>query len=324
MTGASGAATDVTPPPVFIVGPPRAGTTLLYRLLLRHPAFFPPAFADEGSVVLAETKMFETATRTYDPDDVDAFHFMLENEEAYNDFLDLVPRWRGRRLFEFLDAVSRKVLRGPRLRATYWRLSGNSSLLEAYFARAHTVRGADRLLAKDPQLFRRLPELSATFPDAQALFLSRHPLDVFSSYAKRLHDSEVRGDDPARLSWLRISPEAFADEYNTGARVATETARAEPDRFLIVDYERLVQEPVAELTRTLTHVGESFDEACLPDPEAALDVYREGRSNRDVRPFGPILTESKNWRDHLDQHTANHLEDLTASGMLLLGHDQRT
>jgi hypothetical protein len=169
-----------------------------------------------------------------------------------------------------------------------------------------------------------LPELSATFPDAQALFLSRHPLDVFSSYAKRLHDSEARGDDPAQLSWLRISPEAFADEYNTGARVATETARAEPDRLLIVDYERLVQEPVAELTRALTHVGESFDEACLPDPEAALDVYREGRSNRDVRPFGPILTESKNWRDHLDQHTAKHLEDLTASGMLLLGHDRRT
>ena len=42
--------------PVFIVGPARSGTPLLYRLLMGHPAFLPPAFSDARAVGLSETK----------------------------------------------------------------------------------------------------------------------------------------------------------------------------------------------------------------------------------------------------------------------------
>ena len=51
------------------------------------------------------------------------------------------------------------------------------------------ARGVNRILEKTPAAIYHLPEINATFPCAKKLFIHRHPIDVFTSYRRRLKKS---------------------------------------------------------------------------------------------------------------------------------------
>jgi len=178
-----------SPPPVFITGVARSGTSILYRTLQQHPRFR-PANARDG-FDLTESRAF-VEPWSVRARDTAPFRFLLEDEHCHRRFLDeahVVPPLLGR--LHRLEPLRRLARRSRRTRIAWWRVCGNDRLLRLYFRHAAHARGVERLVEKTPAHVWMLPEVRATFPDAKVISTHRHPLDVFSSYHRRLAAAET-------------------------------------------------------------------------------------------------------------------------------------
>lgn len=216
--------------PIFIVGPHRSGTTLLYGIIGRHehvgflnrsnhrfPAF-PSVARALGTLMGTDSKPVE-AQRFWDylwpgPDDTMRASD-LTNEQK-----------------EFYSSVIARIL---------------------------TQRGRMRFVAKYPRLSLRVGWLDAIFPDAKFLHMSRDWRAVVSSTLQRKVKRENRGGGwfGVRIpGWQEMSDQPHELTAGRQFRVATlaleADARRMPDRFFRVDYadlccefERVIREVAA-------------------------------------------------------------------------------
>jgi Sulfotransferase family len=208
----------MTAPPVFIVGSPRSGTSLMRRLLDRHPAV----------AICGETHFYR---------------LVYLRRKAFGDLNDPANR---RRLIaeyfsshhirrakldsaEFVDRLSRE--------ATSYRAMFTAML--SYYAEMH---GKRRYGEKTPQHAFFLETLCEWFPNAVILHMIRDPRASVASLqrAEWTPGSVVTN---AR-TWL---------EHNRAARLF----RDRPG-YLEVRYEALVTDPVTELRRICAVIGEEY------------------------------------------------------------------
>ncbi|MFM7437162.1 MAG: sulfotransferase, partial [Snowella sp.] len=68
--------------PVLIVGAPRSGTSLLYRILQKHSSFKLPG--DDISVNLVESNIF---SKPYNLSEANKLSYLLDKREIYDKFL---------------------------------------------------------------------------------------------------------------------------------------------------------------------------------------------------------------------------------------------
>lgn len=132
---------------VFLVSQPRAGSTLLARVLGGHPEIHAA-----GETWLMLPPLF--ALRAH------------ASEAPYD--ADLA----GRALRAFLATL-------PEGEAAY--RSGVGRMAEELYAAAAATAGKPRVLDKTPRYYHVIPELRAAFPDARFVILLRHPLAVLHS-----------------------------------------------------------------------------------------------------------------------------------------------
>ena len=138
-------------PPVFVLSPPRAGSTLLQRMLGAH----------EGIFTHPEPHLITPLAYLGFHDTVDAAPYDHVNAaEAIRSFVDGLPGKEA----DYLAAV----------RAYTDRMYGGM-LAE------HPDK---RFLDKTPAYALVAPFLTKLYPDASYVVLTRHPLAVFSSYAQ--------------------------------------------------------------------------------------------------------------------------------------------
>lgn len=162
---------------IFLLSQPRAGSTLLQRILGAHPAIhtvsepwiaLSPLFAlrDEG------------VAATYDS---------LLARNALKDFLQHLPEGEA----AYLDAV---------------RL-----MLNHLYQRSLAGSGKTFFLDKTPRYYFVIPELRQLFPDARFLFLLRNPLAVLAS----ILETWVKNEDAERLRshWhdLLVAPQRLLE-----------------------------------------------------------------------------------------------------------------
>src|SRR4029453_4428760 len=148
--------------PVFIVGEARSGTSLLYRILQKHPSFRPHTQNLVETDVFSHLRRTFMFSRTY-PDTF--FRFMLCDDAAWNEFLRTI---RPLRAVTAAWAPVNYVLR-DRVRWV-WYANLHYLVLRAYFFYAWRARGCARLLEKTPTNTGNLPQLAVTFPRARFLF----------------------------------------------------------------------------------------------------------------------------------------------------------
>ncbi len=144
---------------IFVIGPPRSGTTLLMRMLSSHSAIYSRA-EPHLLTPLAHLGYFDT---------VDAAPFdHLQAAQAARDFVAELPQ--GER--DYLDACRAytDILYGRMLAA-----KGN---------------GKPRFLDKTPANALVLPFITKLYPEARYVVLTRHPAAVFSSYANSFFDGD--------------------------------------------------------------------------------------------------------------------------------------
>ncbi len=276
---------------VFVVGVPRGGTTALRATFDRHPSF------RAREVDSVETQIFAS------PESADA---VLDDA--------------GTRLREFLlddEAAARE------LHATIARLAaeggGDVDRVRVFFHFARRARGVARLLEKTPRHLDHLDEIAAAFPRSKVLICVRHPVDVYSSYRKKLFKAERRSGVQDKHGWLQLSPERFAEKYAGWIDTMLEHERAAPERCRVVRYERLTQQPREVIRELCEFLGEPFDEPTLFD-----EVQVERDEFGSPRPRQRIVVNEKDWREFLSDEDARTVETRTADRMARLAYARYT
>lgn len=214
------------PPPFFILGCPRSGTTLLQVLLDSHPAL---AIPPESFIFDRFGPLLGTYGDLADPARLRALAADVLADERIRDWgLRATPA-------ELLERTAERSAAG---------------LFDALFSLYARQSGKTRWGDKTPQHALRIPELLAVYPGARIIHLIRDGRDVAES--------------TARIAIGPCSILAIARRWRRYMEtVAAASAGLPADQFLEVRFEDLVRDPAAARRRIMSFIGED-DSLCPP------------------------------------------------------------
>lgn len=238
--------------PVFIAGPDRSGTTLMYALLASHP----------NISMVRRTNMWRYFYQRYGPlDKQQNFERCLQDMLSYKRMNVLNPNaerirdafWQGEptygRLFGLMHSHHAQDIGKPR-----W---GDKSL--------HTEHYADSLFKE--------------FPNAKVIHMARDPRDRYASVKKR-HGRTINRVGASVGRWL----------YSMQA--ARRNNQHYPQNYMIVNYERLASQPEEMLTNIFGFLGEEYTPKALSMSGAADYRDSGGNSSFEKIEPGTISTKS--------------------------------
>lgn len=268
--------------PVFIVGAPRSGTTLLGALLSSHSLF------DCGP----ETQFFQFL-RTRDR------HVLLHSTDRWPEVaLDFLYRLNIHGelvcdLFQLRREELDAFLRNER--------PGVETALRA-LTELHALRhGKCRWIEKSPNHILHLDTLRSTFPEALILWIVRDPRDVALSIPK--------------LPWGRKSylQNLYLWQYwdNVGAANLSDDPRC-----LRIRYEDLVESPARELTRVCTFLGAPFEMQMLDTADASSRMRARCEVWKQDVSRGIDAGMAHRFRNRLKQEDIELAELICAEGMV--------
>ncbi len=135
---------------VFVISPPRAGSTLLQRMLGAHPSVYTHP---EPHLItpIAHLGVYGNVDK--------AAYDHINAAEAMKSFIEELPRKED----DYLDALR--------------------AYTDTLYGRMLAPSGKERFLDKTPAYALVLPFLAKLYPHAKYVVLTRHPLAVFSSFA---------------------------------------------------------------------------------------------------------------------------------------------
>ena len=241
--------------PIFVVGCPRSGTTLLSLMLSSHSRIAIPP----------ETR------------------FLLPIFRARQRFRDLRVEPNRRRLARRLvrpqgtkfahlrldpERVKKEIVEGP---------PTIGSALAAPYRLYAADRGKSRWGDKRPTYFRNVELLRALFPGAVIVHLVRDPRDCVGSLVRA--EWWHHGAAGALATWVH------AVDCTTAAR-----RELPADAFHEIRYEDLVADPRAELTRLCAFLGEGFEEQMLSPHDEARQLPERQRTGWHRETLGTVTT----------------------------------
>ena len=286
--------------PVFVVGVPRSGTTLLYRMLLSHPSFAHERANFSESRAVAAMRDFDGRG----PANGTLTAFLL-GDDVPPDVRSVAARSRNRR------RVVRKLGGAAAMRPGLWALGGEHHPLRAYFAAAADVRKGQRIVEKTPEHLAYVRHLRRAFPQARFVCIHRHPVDVLGSHWERF------AREGERAAWAAVSVDKIADQWRTAVEDADRLQQASPESFTVIRYEDFVGDTDRVAAEILRFLDEPFDPACL---------LRQGLSGdypSDPRILEPISPSEEPWQERVGVADAARLERMLAVPMSHLRYRPR-
>ncbi|MFO8099851.1 MAG: sulfotransferase [Salinibacter sp.] len=247
--------------PLFIVGMPRSGTTLLSALLDAHPSI---AITPETHFY---TRCWEAAAPASErPDDVWA---RLVQQPGVQDMQ--LTEAEIERIWSRARAADRPA---------------PPDLLRALGTTYAERSGAEIWGEKTPDHLAHVPAMLRNFPDAAVLCIVRDPRDVCLS----LRDMPWNHDSLPEAAWT----------WRRYAQKSLRYRDAFSEHFHIIRYEDLLEDPEAELRAVAEWVGVTFDDRMLRfhhQEGGPADTDREPWKAKMHRPVDP--TNKEKWRTHM-------------------------
>lgn len=258
--------------PIFLVCPPRSGSTLLFETLSQSPDLW--TIGGESHRAIENIPELHPASRDYASNSLTA-----------------------------ADATSSIV---TRLESALWRE------LRDREQRAPAERSAVRLLEKTPKNSLRVSFLAVAFPDAYFVYLYRDPRETLSSMldawrsGKFVTYPDLPGWEGLPWSLLltpgwreligRSLPDIVAHQWvNATNQLLDDLEALPPDSWCVASYDRLLSEPQSEVERICSFVEVDWDrslQAPLPLSRTTLtspDPEKWRRNAGELESMLPIV-----------------------------------
>lgn len=280
--------------PLFVLGLPRTGTTILYELLAQDPAHrapmswevalpFPPptaaSFDTDARIDVAEKQMAQVevlapgfkaiheigARLPQECVAIQASHFISDQFGATY----FMPQWRAWSLRQDLRSCYQ------------WHRMFLQHLQSGYMR--------ERWVLKTPGHLPYLDVLVETYPDACIVQTHRDPMQVIgsiSSLACTLHGAFSDHVDPVETGHAEVNYFAQALQQSLRQRDAMPDQR---ERFFDIYFEQIIRDPIAAIERMYAHFGFEFSAAARQAMQRYLDNRpreKHGRHTYTLQQFG--------------------------------------
>jgi len=210
--------------PIFIAGPDRSGTTLLYAILASHP----------NISMSRRTNFWRWFYERYgDLSDKDNFERLLDKMLHYKRIKPLHPD-------------------GERIRRDFWQGDDPSyGRVFALFQQHNAERvGKPRWGEKSLHTEHYIDQVLSEFPNAKFIHMSRDPRDRYASVRKRF------GKDNPRLG-------ASTARWLLSTKAANRNMKNYPDQYVIIRFEDLAAKPEQTAKAMCNFIGEEFSPQML-------------------------------------------------------------
>lgn len=270
--------------PIFIVGVPRSGTTLLQSLLSASPETYS----------LPETHFFSTVLPKLNCQFGDTL-----SPEKLKEAFALIHELMELR---FSDDVAMRL----EAQARQGMLTGKflfEAILEAYRPQTDVARWL-RVIEKTPLHLEYIPEILAHYPTAKFIHIVRDPRSVISSIIQTSF---------APTQWLLW----YTQYWNFAVELGRHAVSQFPDAVIAVRYEDLTENPKLILQKLCEFIGMQFDLKMLAhfaDNSANFILSKENWKLRNQD--GEIYSEKTPWINRLTTGEAWLIERLCQKKML--------
>jgi hypothetical protein len=275
-----------SPPPFFIVGTPRSGTTLLQSALSAHSTLVIPP---EEDLIVTFYDRFGPASDPLTEADVQWFVDVLFDD------VRSIRYWKidRHRLLKRLLALDDRSFRNT-IEATY----------REFMSR---FPSKTRWGCKAPFYVRHLDKVQSVIPEAKFLHMVRDPRAVHASMSARRR----RGD-----TYFTESPWKNAWQWNSWVRSGLRWSRDFPGRCLELQYEQLVESPKQTLSSVCEFLEIPFEERMLSHYEHTTETALIGTDNIDrylKRDFSLDCIDA--WKERCTSRELRIVEGLTGEMM---------
>lgn len=239
--------------PIFIFGIGRTGTTLLARMLDRHP-----------DVSMHLESRFLSALPAGDPDAT------LGDDAAVGRVLDRMP-----------DPAEQGVARDAILRRFATTDRSVRALFDTVLRLRMEAHGKRRFGEKTPSHFAKVDVLRAWYPDARFVYLLRDPRDAYASFK--------HSRDHAAVGWTDRTLLGRCLYWNYYRHAAAAAKRGFPARVHEVRFATLVGDPERALRDLCAFLGLGYD----PRMRAVAENNSSFVETRDARGLRPEVLDRK-------------------------------
>ncbi|MEM2125310.1 MAG: sulfotransferase [Candidatus Methanosuratincola sp.] len=273
--------------PIFVVGAPRSGTTLLRYILTSHSRIYIPP--ESNFIPRFFPKPSETPLTTQQAERI------IEGILSYRVFF---KDWKDERpdpttfVTSLPDLCPATIL---------------SSLYKSYSRQYNAIRWGD----KSPIYTSHMDLIAKIFPSAQFIHIVRDGRDVALSMLKAYQGRRFFYVDLcfAARSWKRRVRKARSSGHRLG-----------PDRYFEVRYEDLVAEPVPTLSQMCDFLGEKYEHSMAePEKEAQEHYHSKGIHAATQRPLSP--RSAGRWLKEMTQEDQRLFFSLAGDTLVELGYE---
>ena len=283
-------ADEVIERPIFIVGLPRTGTTILFNMLSQDPGHRPPlSWEVEWPVPPPEPETYDSDPRIQDAEKLFGnLDRVIPTLPAIHEFGALLPQeCVPINAHELLTVQFHITFHVP----SYQSWLNRQSMLRSYEFHKRFLQHLqskymlDRWVLKSPAHLPAINELLEVYPDALIIHTHRDPARVMPSlaslnYAFRCMNSD--SVDPARIG------RDVMDVWSLYLQRAVEARRQhsdKPDQFFDAHFEDTLRDPVDLLRRAYAHFGLELTHAARDRMAAFLAANPRG--SRGVHRYEP-------------------------------------
>ncbi|MDO6691921.1 sulfotransferase [Aliiglaciecola sp. 3_MG-2023] len=237
--------------PVFIVGPERSGTSLLFQQVSNHPSFcdFSHATVETFSFIRPWQLLEVAGSQNYEMRVYLGAANFTKFQESIRQLVE-----RNKRLTE--NGMPLAYINEPQ-RKDIWFERRYKHVLRAFFHDSSINLGGKKLVEKTPAHIRCIDEIIATFPKAKILVSTRDIGEIIASHKKRFKKEIELGksaDDPS-IAWLAHSVENYLKYLANIEGIVQRLNKQYAVQVKIVPYGKLTQSPVNTLKDIYSFIG---------------------------------------------------------------------
>ncbi|MFT7220044.1 MAG: hypothetical protein ACI8Z1_001661 [Candidatus Azotimanducaceae bacterium] len=293
--------------PVFILGLPRTGSTLLHELLASHPALRAPKFWE--ATFVPGRSGFDRIRQSITTAQIKAVDFLSPNFRSVHALGTHLPhecitlQALSLRSMQFHVAHNLQAY-NDWLKTCDWQPAYDYHRLYLSWLQ-HGIQNT-RWVLKAPGHLLSFPALLTTYPDAKIIQLHRDPAEVIPSMASLFQ--ALRNPFSHQVDLKQIGRDVSA-QWEQGLRDTMAYRDQHPeinDDVLDVNYADLVKAPIKTAHQILDFIGEPFDAPIEARFQQHLDHNPKGKHGKHTYELSQFGLDQDALRDQFVDYNTRH------------------